>query len=116
MAKPPSPWLISHQPQRSREGRGLRMQARPNAGEQGFDLWIGAGMPTDKICMQIRVGKFQKCLEVPLIASVEGIVGGLEEADQQHVQLAHAAAAAPAQSRAICLHRGESSANGGAGP
>lgn len=86
-----------------RDGTGLRMKALPDPVEKCFEVGIIAGMPGDKICLKIWIWQFQKRLKQALFRLAERVKGRLEKVNQQHVELAHASAAAPTQSRAVVV-------------
>jgi hypothetical protein len=86
---------VNHQQSNIREERGLRMKIRSDLVEQSIKGWVGRVIYADKISVQIRIRKLQKCPESLFIVGAQGFVGTLQEVGKNGVQLSHSATAAP---------------------
>ena len=84
-----------------RDRPGLRMKARADSFEHRIERRIAAGMTSDKVGLQIGIRKAQNCAKCVLLDSAQTIEIAFEKANQQHVELAHPAAAPPAQPRPV---------------
>ena len=100
-----TPWSAIHQQSNIREELGLRMKIRSDLVEQSVEGWVSSVISADKISVQIRIRKLQKCPESRLILARQRFVGSMQETRQHRIQLPHSPAATPTQFGYIVEHK-----------